>query len=213
MVDRLIDGYRRFRSEQWPRERERFARLAKGQEPQALVIACSDSRVDPMMVFDTAPGELFVVRNVANLVPPYAPDAAYHGTSAAIEFAVRALKVPNIIVLGHGSCGGVQALLQGAPPTVSDFVGQWMTIGEPARQRALACPHAHDRQQACEQEIVRLSLDNLMSFRWVREAVEARHLRLWGCHFDIRTGVLQMIGPDGKFAPFDEEATADAVRT
>jgi carbonic anhydrase len=203
-VERLINGYRRFRSEQWPRERDRFARLAQGQEPQALVIACSDSRVDPSMVFDAAPGELFVVRNVANLVPPFAPDAAYHGTSAAIEFAVRALRVPNVIVLGHGSCGGVQALLEGAPPSVSDFVGQWMKIGEPARHRALACPHAHDRQQTCEQEIIRLSLDNLLSFRWVREAVEAHCLRLWGCHFDIRTGLLQMIGPDGRFAPVAE---------
>ncbi|MGZ8329472.1 MAG: carbonic anhydrase [Rhodoplanes sp.] len=203
-MERLIDGYRRFRSEQWPRERDRFERLAQGQEPQALVIACSDSRVDPSMVFDAAPGELFVVRNVANLVPPFAPDAAYHGTSAAIEFAVRALHVPNVIVLGHGSCGGVQALLEGAPPSVSDFVGQWMKIGEPARQRALAGPHAHDRQQTCEQEIVRLSLDNLLSFRWVREAVEARRLRLWGCHFDIRTGLLQMIGPDNRFTPISE---------
>jgi carbonic anhydrase len=213
MVDRLIGGYRRFRSEQWPRERERFARLAQGQEPQALVIACSDSRVDPSMVFDAAPGELFVVRNVANLVPPYAPDAAYHGTSAAIEFGVRALRVPNIIVLGHGSCGGVQALLEGAPPSVSDFVGQWMTIGEPARQRALACPHSHDHQQACEYEIVRLSLNNLMSFRWVREAVETQRLKLWGCHFDIRTGVLQMIGPDGNFAPVDEAGAGALARS
>src|SRR5689334_17838841 len=109
-MDELIAGYRRFRAETWARERERFAALAAGQRPHTMVIACSDSRTDPQMVFGAAPGELFVVRNVANLVPPYQPDAAYHGTSAALEFAVRVLGVARILVLGHAMCGGIQAL-------------------------------------------------------------------------------------------------------
>jgi carbonic anhydrase len=205
----LIAGYRRFRAEQWPRERERFEHLARGQQPRTMVIACSDSRVDPSMIFDAAPGELFIVRNVANLVPPYAPDSAYHGTSAALEFAVRVLKVEHVVVLGHAQCGGVQALLEGAPPTVSDFVGQWMRIAEPARKRVMAGKHAHehDRQLACEHEVVKLSLDNLRTFWWVREALEARRLQLHGCYFGIRSGVLEVLGPDGQFAPVDEAAS------
>ena len=205
-MDRLIDGYRRFRSDRWPLEREGFERLATGQQPRTLVIACSDSRVDPSMIFGAPPGELFVVRNVANLVPPYAPNATYHGTSAALEFGVRALQVEQIIVLGHAQCGGARALLEGTPPNLSDFVGQWLTIGEPARQRALTCPHRQDRQQACEHEIVRLSLDNLLSFRWVREAVDAGRLSLPGFYFGIATGTLMMLGPDGRFAPVPEVA-------
>src|SRR5919107_6072416 len=105
-MERLIDGYRRFRAETWPREKARFQELAaQGQRPQTMVIACSDSRVDPQMIFSAGPGELFVVRNVANLVPPYMPDAAFHGTSAALEFAVRVLKVSQVVVLGHAQCG------------------------------------------------------------------------------------------------------------
>ncbi|MFC7540562.1 carbonic anhydrase [Siccirubricoccus deserti] len=116
-MDALIDGYRRFRAETWPQQRARFEALAaEGQSPQTMVIACSDSRVDPQMIFSAAPGELFVVRNVANLVPPYMPDAAFHGTSAALEFAVRVLRVRQVVVLGHAQCGGVRALLEGAPP-------------------------------------------------------------------------------------------------
>jgi len=205
-VDRLIGGYRRFRSDRWPIERERFERLASGQQPRTLVIACSDSRVDPSMIFSAVPGELFVVRNVANLVPPYAPDAVYHGTSAALEFGVRALQVEHIIVLGHAQCGGARALLERTPSSLSDFVGKWLTIGEPARQRALACPHGQDRQRACEHEIVRLSLSNLMSFRWIREAVGAGRLSLHGCYFGIATGTLEILGPDGRFAPVPEVA-------
>ena len=205
-MDRLIDGYRRFRSDRWPIERERFERLASGQQPRTLVIACSDSRVDPSMIFGAAPGELFVVRNVANLVPPYAPDAAYHGTSAALEFGVRALQVEHIVVLGHAQCGGARALLEGTPSNLSDFVGKWLTIGEPARQRALACSHRQDRQQACEHEIVRLSLSNLMSYCWIREAVDGGRLSLHGCYFGIATGTLEILGPDGRFAPVPEMA-------
>jgi len=206
-MDELIAGYRRFRAEQWPKERERFEHLSSGQQPHTMVITCSDSRVDPSMIFGAAPGEMFIVRNVANLVPPYAPDAAYHGTSAALEFAVRALKVRHIVVLGHAQCGGVKALLEGTPPSVSDFVGQWMQIATPARQRVMACcGHAddHTRQLACEHEVVKLSLENLQTFWWVRDAVKAGELRLHGCYFGIRTGELEVVGTDGKFTPITE---------
>lgn len=116
-MDELLDGYRRFRSEVWPSERARYEQLARrGQRPKTLIVACSDSRVDPQTVFDAAPGELFVVRNVAGLVPPYSPDGVYHGTSAALEFGVRVLKVENIVVLGHAQCGGVAAMVQGRRP-------------------------------------------------------------------------------------------------
>src|SRR5262249_49855235 len=137
-MERLIEGFRRFRRESWPHYRELFEALGtRGQSPRAMVIACSDSRVDPPMLFRAAPGELFTVRNVANLVPPYAPDAAYHGTSAALEFAVRTLRVDHVVVLGHERCGGITALLQ-SPQSPGDFVGSWVQIAAPARERALA---------------------------------------------------------------------------
>ncbi|HEY0421443.1 MAG TPA: carbonic anhydrase [Acetobacteraceae bacterium] len=196
-MDQLIEGYRRFRAETWERERERFEELAEqGQRPRAMVIACSDSRVDPQMIFDARPGELFVVRNVANLVPPYAPDAAYHGTSAALEFGVRVLGVRDLVVLGHSLCGGVRALLEGVPAEAGDFVGPWISIARAARGRILACEPA-ERQEACEHEVVRLSLANLMTFPWVREAVEAGRLRLHGLHFDTRTGGLAALDGGG----------------
>lgn len=201
-MDRFLDGYRRFRAATWAAERARFEALAeRGQRPHAMVIACSDSRVDPQLIFDAAPGELFVVRNVANLVPPYAPDAAYHGTSAALEFGLRVLGIPNLAVLGHGSCGGVQALLQGPPAEAADFVGPWMRLARPARDAVLACD-APDPQEACEHAVVRLSLDNLLTFPWVAEAVAAGRLRLHGYHFAIRTGVLAVLdSATGRFAP------------
>ena len=145
-MDDLIAGYRRFRAGTWQAERSRFEALSRlGQRPRALIIACSDSRTDPQMVFNARPGELFVVRNVANLVPPYGPDDKPHGVSSAIEFAVRSLKVREIVVLGHAMCGGIKALLDGAPSEVSDFVGQWVSIAEPARAHAMTAP-AEQRQ-------------------------------------------------------------------
>lgn len=200
-MDDLVKGYRRFRAGTWPAERSRFEELSRlGQRPRALVIACSDSRTDPQMVFNAAPGELFVVRNVASLVPPYGPDDRPHGVSSAIEFGVRALRVRDVVVMGHAMCGGIAALLNGAPAEVSDFVGQWVRIAEPARQRALAAP-PDERQHVCEYEAVRLSLANLMTFPWIRSAVDAGDLGLHGCYFGIRSGVLERLGADGIFRP------------
>jgi len=200
-MDDLINGYRRFRSGTWRSERARFEELSRfGQRPRALVIACSDNRTDPQMVFNAVPGELFVIRNVANLAPPYGPDEQPHGVSSAIEFAVRALRVAEIVVMGHAMCGGIQALLNGAPAEVSDFVGQWVRVAGPVRQRALKAP-PEQRQDICEHEAVRLSLGNLMTFPWIKAAVAAGALTLHGCFFDIRSGVLERLGGDGAFHP------------
>jgi carbonic anhydrase len=201
MMEDLIEGYRRFRAGTWQAERRRFEALGRlGQRPRSLIIACSDSRTDPQMVFNARPGELFVVRNVANIVPPYGPDENPHGVSAAIEYAVRSLQVRGIVVLGHAMCGGIQALLEGAPSQVSDFVGQWVRIAEPAKARAMQAPAA-ERQSVCEHEAVRLSLDNLMTFPWIKDAVDAGHITLYGCFFDIRSGVLERLDTDGHFRP------------
>ncbi len=200
-MQHLLDGYREFRDTIWPERRARYEELAaRGQRPRAMVIACSDSRVDPAVIFGVGPGELFVVRNVANLVPPYSPDSAYHGTSAALEFGVTVLEVADLIVLGHGMCGGIRALLDPslAPP---DFVAPWMSIARAARERVLQCMPVEQAQTACEHEAVKLSLENLMTFPWIAERVADGRLRLHGGSFDIRFGVLELLQSDGSFAP------------
>jgi carbonic anhydrase len=198
-MDPLIEGHLRFRAVTWPAERDRYESLAKlGQSPETMVIACSDSRVDPQTVFGAIPGELFVVRNVAGLVPPYTPDTGYHGTSAALEFAVRVLKVARIAVLGHAQCGGVQSMVEGAPGVARDFVEPWMRIAEPALQAIPRQLSRDDRLCACEMAVVSLSLDNLLTFPWIREAVDAGMLRLQGFRFDIRSGLLTTL-VDGRF--------------
>ena len=200
-IDDLLAGYGRFRDHGWEEHRRRFQRLAEqGQKPRTMVIACSDSRVDPQMIFDAGPGELFVVRNVANMVPPFQPDQAYHGTSAALEFAVRGLEVENLVVLGHGLCGGVAALLGGTPAHLSDFVLPWIQIAAPVRERVLACT-PEDPQLEAEHEVVRLSLANLRGFPWIAERERDGRLRLWGAHFDVRYGTLMLLGQDGRFTP------------
>jgi carbonic anhydrase len=201
-MNRLIDGYRRFRAAEWPERRRLFEQLAEqGQRPRALVIGCVDSRVDPGMILDAGPGELLVVRNVANLVPPYAPDGAHHSTSAALEFAVRVLEVPDIVVIGHGMCGGIAALLNGAPPQATDFLVPWISIAQKAKERVLACDDGADAQLACEQAAVALSLENLRGYPWVAERLAAGTLQLHGAHFDIRHGVLTLMDGAGAFRP------------
>ena len=200
-MDELIEGYRRFRATAWPERRKQFEALAEnGQQPRTMVIACADSRVDPSMIFDTGPGEIFTIRNVANLVPPYQPDGSLHGTSAAVEFAVCGLEVREVIVLGHAMCGGIAALLNGVPQPLGAFVGPWISIAANARNRVLRCAPA-DPQLECEHEAVRLSLDNLMSFPFVAERVLDGRLALRGAHFDIRSGLLTLLERDGGFSP------------
>jgi len=201
-MKRLLAGYERFRANGWPEQRRAFELLAEnGQSPKALVIACVDSRIDPALIFDAAPGEMLTVRNVANLVPPYAPDAAYHGTSAALEFGVRVLEVPHVIVLGHSLCGGGRALLEGSPDKANEFVGPWMSIAASARTRALGSVPPEERQQCCEHEVIKVSLANLSSFPWIAERVASGKLQLHGAWFDIGAGVLTILQPDGSFIP------------
>jgi len=199
-MQHLLDGYTRFRESAWPERRALFERLAaQGQRPRTMVIACSDSRVDPAMIFGAGPGELFVIRNVANLVPPYQPDGSYHGTSAALEFGVCTLEVQDLIVMGHGLCGGVQALLSDVVPP-GDFVGPWIRLAERARGRVLACD-VPEQQLAGEHAVICVALENLASFPWIATRVAAGTLRLHGAHFDVRSGVLATLKPDGSFTP------------
>ena len=187
----LVEGFRRFRNGRYAQHQTLFEQLAaRGQAPRILVVSCCDSRVDPAVVTDSAPGELFIIRNVANLVPPYERGGGLHGTSAALEFGVCELGVSDIIVLGHAHCGGVRALLH---PTQSDkrqdgFINDWMRVAEHARNRVLArsqdiSPDA--QQRACEMEAIRVSLDNLLTFPWILERVMRKELRLHGWYFDM----------------------------
>ncbi len=202
-MDRLLEGYRRFRASVWPAERDRYEALAqRGQNPDTLVVACSDSRSDPQTVFGAGPGELFVVRNVAGLVPPYEPDANHHGTSAALEYGVRVLRVARIAVLGHADCGGVRAMVEGAPEEAQDFVVTWMKIAEPVLETIPQDVEGSDVLEHCEIGVVRLSLANLRTYPWIEEAVGAGRLELQGFRFDIRTGVLARLEED-RFVPVE----------
>jgi carbonic anhydrase len=200
-MDALLEGYRRFRSQTWPEERARYEALSKrGQAPETLVVACCDSRVDPQTIFGAVPGELFVVRNIAGVVPLYEPDGHYHGTSAALEFGVRVLKVKRVVVLGHAQCGGVAAMVDGVPDVAQDFVAPWMGLMEPVRVH-LRPEDAHDHTRN-EMEVVKLSLRNLMTFPWISSAVDDGDLEVAGFRFDIHNGVLLKL-EDGEFVPVE----------
>ncbi len=200
--DALLSGYRRFREDHWPAARADYEALAeKGQKPHTLVVACSDSRADPALIFDTAPGQLFVVRNVANLVPPYEPDGLLHGVSAALEFGVKVLNVSRIVVMGHAHCGGVAAMRDGAPETVQDFVAPWIAQGTPVVRRAAEAVDPGQVEQATEEAVVRLSLDNLRTFPWIAEREAAGTLSLTGLHFGIAEGMLRQLTAAPRFEP------------
>jgi carbonic anhydrase len=194
----LLDGYARFREGYWRQHQPVYAELAeKGQAPGVMVIACSDSRVSPEMIFDVAPGEIFVVRNVSNLVPPYAPDTGNHGTSAALEFAITALNVRMVVVLGHSQCGGIRALMRGPEGDHGDFIESWMAIAHKARARVCDAPDAPKDFAAlctlCERESIRDSLANLLSFPWIKSRVDSGALTLGGLHFNVQSGALEPI--------------------
>ncbi len=202
----LLGGYHRFRDSSWAQQRARWAELREGQSPRVMVIACSDSRVDPAQIFDTSPGEIFVVRNVANLVPPFELDGKRHGVSAALEFAVTQLEVSDIVVMGHGSCGGVHAALTGAfegkPPGEGGFIAHWVDMLDEARARIVAEHGTGDAAiRALELETVRVSLANLRTFPCIPEREAAGTLRLHGAYFAIADGQLHTMSADGSFAP------------
>ncbi|HSC79635.1 MAG TPA: carbonic anhydrase [Chitinolyticbacter sp.] len=197
-VDKLIGGFRRFQNKYFAGEGQLFETLKRGQNPSTLFIACSDSRVDPALVTDCDPGDIFVVRNVANLVPPYEVDGTYHGVSSAIEYAVCVLKVKQIMVLGHYGCGGIRALVEGyEPQTDADFVGRWMRIAERARYQVLAPgDNPSVRLRRCEMAAIVVSLDNLLSFPFIAERVANGELELAGWYFDLEQGALYQYNRD-----------------
>jgi carbonic anhydrase len=203
-ITTLIEGYRRFRDTGWARERERWSQLAEGQSPRVMVIACSDSRVDPAQIFDSGPGRMFVVRNVAALVPPYETTGGHHGVSAALEFAVTQLEVEEVVVMGHGFCGGCAAALTGqfddAAHGEGHFIADWIELLRHARDKVRA-EHGEDFR-AMELEGVRVSLANLRTFPWVHERESDGRLKLHGAYFAISDGVLHLLDEStGEFAP------------
>ena len=203
--ERLSRGYRSFIEGPFAGERSRYRTLAEaGQRPEIMVIGCVDSRVSPEVIFDAAPGELLIVRNVANLVPRYEPDGdSQHGTSAALEFGVQALRVKHIVVLGHASCGGIRAFADdGEPLSPGDFIGRWMSQIAPAARRLGPRRTDEDYLRRLEFASVELSLRNLMTFPWLRAKVERGELALHGAYFGIASGRLLVRDPrTGDFNP------------
>ncbi|WP_353644914.1 carbonic anhydrase [Mesorhizobium sp. WSM2239] len=201
LPERLLAGYRSFMTGRYQVESSRYRALARdGQEPETMVIACCDSRAAPEAIFDTGPGELFVVRNVANLVPPYEPDGEYHSTSAALEFAVQSLKVKNIVVMGHGRCGGIRAALDpgAAPLSPGDFIGKWMSLVAPAAEVVSqnTMMTTGERQTALERISIRYSIANLRTFPCVKILEDKGRLTLSGAWFDISGGELWVMNRD-----------------
>lgn len=213
---RLIDGYRAFLSERLPREQSRFRELAEhGQQPEIMVIGCVDSRVSPEVIFDARPGELLVVRNVANIVPPYQPDAQAHGVSAALEFGILGLKVKHVVVLGHAQCGGVNAFASDTEPlTSNDFIGTWMTLMAPA---AAKVPRKGlspaDYLTRLEWANVVNSLDNLMTFPRIATLIESGTVQTHGAYFGVATGELSVLDKaSGEFRRVAAEEHARAFQ-
>ncbi len=207
-LEHLIDGYRRFREQDWTPKLARWRELRDGQSPQVMVIACSDSRVDPAQVFDTDPGEMFVVRNVAAMVPPFETSPGRHGVSAALEFAVQVLKIKEIIVLGHGMCGGCKAALsqslKGTEPGQGGFIADWIALLDEARGPVVAQygDSGFEAERAMERAGVRTSLANLRTFPCVAQKEAAGTLRLTGAFFAISDGLLHVMDDaSGEFSP------------
>jgi carbonic anhydrase len=209
LPDRLSEGYRAFIETRLPLERSRFERLAAaGQRPDVMLIGCCDSRVAPEVIFDSHPGEIFVVRNVANLVPPYNPSGLTHGVSAALEFAVQILKVGHIVVMGHSHCGGIRAFVEHRDrPNKGDFIDNWMSLIAPAADGLGAAGEVGDADYLgrLERASVVATLGNLLTFPDIRERVNVGDLKLLGAHFDIGNGDLTIYdAPTGKFEPAAE---------
>jgi carbonic anhydrase len=207
-LSKLLDGYRRFRDNDWPRERERWAELAEGQSPQIMILSCADSRVDPALIFNGHPGELFVARNIAGLAPPYETSEGFHGVSAALEFAVDQLKVAEIMVMGHGFCGGCAAALTGnfdhTPHGEGHFIADWVRMLDGARDKVRARHSELDRAAFLdmEWEAVKVSLANLRTFPWIAQRERDGELKLHGAHFSVSEGRLYLLDEsDGEFRP------------
>ena len=207
-ISQLIEGYRRFREQDWARERERWSELAEGQSPKVMILSCADSRVDPSHIFDARPGEMFVARNIAALAPPYETTSGYHGVSAALEFAVTQLEVEEILVMGHGLCGGCAASLTGQfddrRAGQGQFIADWVRMLDRARDKVRARHSELDADAFLdmEQEAVKVSLANLRTFPWIAQRERAGSLKLHGAHFSISEGRLYMLDEaKGDFRP------------
>lgn len=200
-MEHLIEGYRIYREKRWPELRALHRSLAqRGQAPQTLIIACADSRVDPATIFNADPGELFVVRNVANLAPPFEEAPGFHGVSAAIEFAVKQLKVETIVVMGHAQCGGCAAALDEHPRDPHSFVDAWISLLDTAKERIANLPG--DKVSALEYESIRVTLENLATFPFIQEAMRERGLNLIGMRYGVADGSLELLDPaSGAFNP------------
>jgi carbonic anhydrase len=197
---RLIEGYNAFAEGRLLNEQNRYRELAEaGQSPEIMVVGCCDSRVSPEVIFDARPGELFVVRNVANIIPPYSPDGQAHGVSAALEFAIAALKIKHIVVLGHARCGGVKAFAEDAEPlSPGDFIGKWMSLIAPAAETVSSSTFmtATERQTALERISIRYSIANLRTFPCVSILEGKGRLSLHGAWFDISSGELWVMNKE-----------------
>jgi carbonic anhydrase len=207
-LTQLIEGYRRFREKSWEGERGRWAELAEGQSPRVMILACADSRSDPAHIFDSRPGEMFVARNIAALAPPYETSSGFHGVSAALEFAVTQLEVGEILVMGHGMCGGCAAALTGqfddVPSGEGHFIGDWVRMLEAKRDEVRARHSQLDRDAFLdmEREAVKVSLANLRTFPWIAEREKRGALKLHGAHFSIAEGRLSILDEaEGDFRP------------
>lgn len=198
-IEGFIAGFKRFQENWLGSDKTLFDNLRKGQSPKAILIGCSDSRVDPAILADCAPGDLFVVRNVANLVPPCEPDSGRHGVSAALEYAVCHLEVEHIIVMGHSQCGGIRGLMNGVHECGEhSFIANWVGIAQKAKERVLqefSDKPAEVQVHACERAAILLSLENLMTFPWIKERVEDSRLALHGWYFDLQAGTLSGVSP------------------
>jgi carbonic anhydrase len=202
-MKRLIKGYRRFRARLWPAERAKYIKLAKlGQKPEYLIIACSDSRSDPATIFGGMPGEFFIVRNIAALVPPYGATNGVFGTRAAIAYAVMALKVRNIVVMGHAQCGGVAAAVDPSAAHGVPFVREWVSLLQPAIDKVPACAPGPDGCAEVERETIRLSVSRLLEYPFIAERVALGELQIDGARFGIATGILEILNQKtGAFVP------------
>ncbi|PHS69745.1 MAG: carbonic anhydrase [Methylophaga sp.] len=195
---KLLEGFKRFQQQYFGDDHRLFDSFQDGQPAKTLMVACCDSRVDPAILTDCDPGDLFIIRNVANLVPPREEAGHYHGTSAALEFAVNNLEVENIIVMGHANCGGIKALWDNDDNSQSKYIQEWVNIAKSAKQSVkeeFADAPREQQIKACEQASILVSLDNLLSFPWIRERLEQGNLSLHGWYFDISAGELLRFNP------------------
>ncbi|AMK12761.1 MAG: carbonic anhydrase [Pseudodesulfovibrio sp.] len=211
-IKKFISGFRNFRNEYFCREDAPFELLCRGQSPTTMVIACSDSRTDPSFIMQCEPGEIFVVRNVANIVPPYERDAGYHGVSSAIEYAVKVLQISNLIVLGHSLCGGIDALMHDDKVRHTEFLYKWLSVMGPVREEVVDHFGEVNKKSctACEMAGILQSLRNLLTFPWITERVEAGTLNLHGWYFDMESGqLLSYLRQTKTFEPLEIPTTYD----